>query len=176
MLEMQHMATLCLQICEDWSWHTYPCLADIILCVRHCLLHYWSLSLLLCYYIQEFTDINNLQLSTVWLVTKLLVWNTKFWFSVQCPFLSASSTIFFVADVSCTTAWNMLWCQNSEVHVHMRHSFVSSNGFKHYVSFWSCSSEFETTLDDCWLLHDSYRWSEWSGTMFSLIPGVHNMN
>jgi hypothetical protein len=156
MLEMQHMSTLLfinmwgLKLTSlslpSWVYSLHKALSSSLL---------ESESASVLFYIQECTDINSSQLSTVWLVTKLLLWKTKFWFSVKCPFLSASSTIFFVADISCTSAWNMLWCPNPEVHICMRHSFISIKSFKHYVSFWSCSSGFETTLNVYWLLHDS---------------------
>jgi hypothetical protein len=73
----------------------------------------------------------------------------KSWFSVWCPFLDPARTQSFVVGVSCSAAWNMLWCPYQEVDVCMRHSSISINSFKLYVSFWSCFPECETTHDVC---------------------------
>jgi hypothetical protein len=93
---------------------------------------------------------------------------------------------FFVVGVACSTPWNMLWCPNPEVHICMRHSFISINTFKlmypsgmglldlkqHLIFADICMISQKNTPSK----HDCYRCSEWSGTLFSLILGVHNMN
>jgi len=185
MLEMQHMTTLCLQICEDWSWHPYPFLAEFSPCVRHCLLHYWSLCLLLCflhprvYWHKQFTVVSCVTCHKAAIVKyNILVFSSM-------SFPQCIKHNFFCSKCFMYNCLKHVMMPNfRSTHMYETASFpLTVSNIMYLSGAVLLDLKQHLMIADCCMtqenppyMHDSYRWSEWSGTMFSLIPGVHNMN
>jgi len=100
---------------------------------RHCL-HFWSQILILSSHSSAAS--NNSHLLTEWLVNKPLLWSIslgKQWYTVQCSFLSLSSKLLLVLDVSCKAVWNILWCLTQDV-VTCMHSLVDNTQFYSWMN------------------------------------------